>query len=336
MAGVGLAIRHRLLLEDLERHRVAALTERPDHPRGPLWLLHPGQLVVREPAQPVREQVALDTGERRHALRIADEPGETADDFRAVKSFIASTDTTVTLPRGTKARYVLLWITKLAENEGRTNDAMTSYLDLIRLGEQLSRGGVVIDKLVAFGAQRRAVDGLNRLQSSLSDADCRRALVTLEAVAARRERFSEVWKRDQRVIRQTDRRWFGVRGLFARALLFRQMRNIRRKMQPSFARAEAELDLMMVELALRRCFLDIGSYPRTLNDLSEKYLKAIPKDPFSNKGFVYRLQNTGYLLYSVGPNGKDDGGMPLSESKDKNVLDGDLVRRANLNGGLEQ
>src|ERR671924_1556120 len=92
---------------------------------------------------------------------------------------------------------------KLAENEGRTNDAVTSYLDLLRLGEQLSRGGVVIDKLVAIGAQRRALDGLNRLRSTLSDAECRRALVTLEALAARRERFSEVWKRDQMVMQQT-------------------------------------------------------------------------------------------------------------------------------------
>jgi hypothetical protein len=35
----------------------------------------------------------------------------------------------------------------------------------------------------------------------------------------------------------------------------------------------------------------------------------LPDDPFTGKPFLYRPQGIGYLLYSVGPNGKSDGGM---------------------------
>ena len=39
-----------------------------------------------------------------------------------------------------------------------------------------------------------------------------------------------------------------------------------------------------------------------------KYVAAIPEDIFSGGELHYKPQADGYLLYSVGPNGKDDGG----------------------------
>ena len=42
--------------------------------------------------------------------------------------------------------------------------------------------------------------------------------------------------------------------------------------------------------------------------LLPKCLAAIPIDPFSNQPLVYRRSDTGYLLYSVGPDGEDNGG----------------------------
>jgi hypothetical protein len=39
------------------------------------------------------------------------------------------------------------------------------------------------------------------------------------------------------------------------------------------------------------------------------YLHALPRDPFAKSGsFRYKLTKTGYTLYSIGPDGKDDGG----------------------------
>lgn len=51
-----------------------------------------------------------------------------------------------------------------------------------------------------------------------------------------------------------------------------------------------------------------GRFPRKLSELSPRFFKRIPTDPFSGKPLVYKPQPKGYLLYAVGENGKDDGG----------------------------
>ncbi|HEX5271372.1 MAG TPA: hypothetical protein VFW33_12825 [Gemmataceae bacterium] len=53
---------------------------------------------------------------------------------------------------------------------------------------------------------------------------------------------------------------------------------------------------------------DHGRYPAKLDELAPKYLAAVPDDLFSGKPLVYRPEGKGYLLYSVGVNGRDDGG----------------------------
>jgi RNA polymerase sigma factor (sigma-70 family) len=49
-------------------------------------------------------------------------------------------------------------------------------------------------------------------------------------------------------------------------------------------------------------------YPDKLDVLAPKYLAEIPSDLFSGKAVIYRRSENGYLLYSVGVNGRDDGG----------------------------
>jgi hypothetical protein len=49
-------------------------------------------------------------------------------------------------------------------------------------------------------------------------------------------------------------------------------------------------------------------YPAKLEELAPKYVESIPDDLFSGNPLIYRLVDKGYLLYSVGPNGKDEEG----------------------------
>jgi hypothetical protein len=53
---------------------------------------------------------------------------------------------------------------------------------------------------------------------------------------------------------------------------------------------------------------DHGSYPEKLADLVPKYVAKVPKDIFNDAEPHYRQEGSGYLLYSVGDNGNDDGG----------------------------
>jgi hypothetical protein len=63
-----------------------------------------------------------------------------------------------------------------------------------------------------------------------------------------------------------------------------------------------------IAFALAAYQRDNGRYPAKLEDLAPKYLVAVPDDLFMGKALVYRPAASGYLLYSVGINGEDEGG----------------------------
>jgi len=61
-------------------------------------------------------------------------------------------------------------------------------------------------------------------------------------------------------------------------------------------------------LAVERYRLARGVLPETLQDLVPTYLADVPSDPFDGKPLRYKHLERGYLVYSVGPDGTDDGG----------------------------
>ena len=70
--------------------------------------------------------------------------------------------------------------------------------------------------------------------------------------------------------------------------------------------------LLLTLLALRAYKLEHGSYPVALSALVPGYLKAVPADHFALSGpLCYKPKGAKYLLYSVGPDDKDDGGQPI-------------------------
>jgi hypothetical protein len=80
------------------------------------------------------------------------------------------------------------------------------------------------------------------------------------------------------------------------------------RLQEAYDRADQVERNLHVAFALAAYKKDTGRYPAKLDDLAPKYLAAVPGDLFSGKSLVYRPDDRGYLLYSVGMNGKDDGG----------------------------
>jgi len=82
----------------------------------------------------------------------------------------------------------------------------------------------------------------------------------------------------------------------------------------SAARDEAFNALLEVSLALRAFKLEHHACPATLNELLPDYLKQVPRDPFGGgEALHYRKDGDRCLLYSIGPNGKDDGGKPADD-----------------------
>src|SRR5262249_50416880 len=76
-------------------------------------------------------------------------------------------------------------------------------------------------------------------------------------------------------------------------------------------RTRATLHLLAAELAIAAYRHEHGTLPERLQDLVPTELAAVPDDPFSGRPLTYRMEPGGtYVLYSVGPDGKDDSGSP--------------------------
>ncbi len=77
-------------------------------------------------------------------------------------------------------------------------------------------------------------------------------------------------------------------------------------------RTTASFAMMRTGVALELFRLEYGEYPKELKQLNPEFLAVIPLDPYSGQSFVYHPeQGDPYELYSVGPNGKDDGGVRM-------------------------
>jgi hypothetical protein len=80
------------------------------------------------------------------------------------------------------------------------------------------------------------------------------------------------------------------------------------KIQNAYDRIDQVDRNLHVAFALAAFHRDQGHYPRELVELEPRYLQNVPGDLFSGKALIYRPNDGGYLLYSIGVNGKDEGG----------------------------
>ena len=100
---------------------------------------------------------------------------------------------------------------------------------------------------------------------------------------------------------------------------------VTRRLSPAFLlptisrdKAIASVGVAQYGMALRAYQEAVGRYPESLAELRAKIDWPLPSDPFSGKDFIYRREGKGYLLYSIGPNMKDEGG------KDRRSVTGPL------------
>jgi len=75
--------------------------------------------------------------------------------------------------------------------------------------------------------------------------------------------------------------------------------------------AETMKKMTVTAIALKRFQLKYGQYPEKLSELTPESLASIPLDPVDGQPLRYRRNGDGsFLLYSIGEDGKDDGGDP--------------------------
>jgi hypothetical protein len=93
--------------------------------------------------------------------------------------------------------------------------------------------------------------------------------------------------------------------------------------------ADASQELAVTAIALRRFQLANGGAAESLGQLIPKFLSSVPVDPFDGQPLRYKKNsNDSWTLYSVGSDGKDDGGNAVPPQKESrpNFLNGrDIV-----------
>jgi hypothetical protein len=100
----------------------------------------------------------------------------------------------------------------------------------------------------------------------------------------------------------------------------------------TFAQNQVRLDQCRIACALERYRLAHGVYPSSLDDLAPSFISEVPRDVINGEPYRYRLLPDGtYLLYSVGWNQTDEGGLvvtslpPSADPDDSAQKHGDWV-----------
>ena len=82
---------------------------------------------------------------------------------------------------------------------------------------------------------------------------------------------------------------------------------------------ETRSALARLSFALAAFKAERGRFPAALDELKDEYVKDVPLDLFVDKPLIYRRTDKGYVLYSVGENMTDDGGVEDGETEKDDI-----------------
>ncbi len=194
---------------------------------------------------------------------------------------------------------------KLATLEGRHADAADSYLTIVRLGNTSARGGLLIHELVGRALGGVGFDGVASTLPKLDVAEFAGLRQGLIEAAADQESIDQILDRERAFAPH-------IGGWPYRVWLYLDPETFEATIGPSelaIHRQDALLRLFLAETAVRQYALEQGAPPPSLAELVPDYLGSVPDDPLGDGPLKYRPIEDGYLLYSVGRNGRDDGGV---------------------------
>ncbi|MBX7165610.1 MAG: hypothetical protein K1X74_04615 [Pirellulales bacterium] len=86
----------------------------------------------------------------------------------------------------------------------------------------------------------------------------------------------------------------------------------------AFARATAERDGLFVVLAACEWMNEHGgAMPESLEELAPEYLSEVPSDPYTGAPLRLKATDEEWTVYSVGENGRDDGGSAQGDASNR-------------------
>jgi hypothetical protein len=172
---------------------------------------------------------------------------------------------------------------RLAEKEGRLNDAAQSGLDTVRLGLEAGQGGTVIDGMVGIAIESFGLKPLQNISGQLDARTCHETAATLETPGAPRPAWADLMRQDNAWSRRT----YGWRGQWLKWIQhFGRTQNLQRAMD-KIKSTQHDENQLLIDLAARAYELEKGRRPASPADLVPDYLKAIPQDPFTGTNMTF-------------------------------------------------
>jgi hypothetical protein len=205
----------------------------------------------------------------------------------------------------------------------RTRDArvqIEANLDLLRLA-MIETHSTGVDRYqfgIFWPYEYGAVAEIWQCQTALSADECKQLLAQLSALDRRRAPWERRVSLEQAIASDVDwkNRVEVVMNEWSDADPYPNENYLHSLNQ-------ARMRMLVVSLAIRAFQLKMGRLPATLAELVPDNLANIPLDPYtSGDALKYRAIGQSFLLYSVGPDGIDDGGKTPPKSAQ---LNGDVT-----------
>ena len=200
---------------------------------------------------------------------------------------------------------------------GRVSQAMGYFLDNMRLAHRTAHGGLLVDWLVGVAIEGAGIQDLASIRHQLSLEQVRDVRRTLLALEVDRESWD--------VVRQRDRDWMWlVWGWRGRLEMF-----LEQPVSAWFSSGpllpsetthfvdvgrRARFGLLVTELPFASTSSNTAGRPKRWPNWF-RVTCGNSQRSLSGQPLVYRQRGNGYLLYSVGANGIDDGGVAAEWSE---------------------
>jgi len=193
-----------------------------------------------------------------------------------------------------------------ARNGSKAGLAAKYAFACMRLSEMLGHGGIAVDALVGRALEGVSYAQLAKLAEQMSSDEIRESRVALERAIGHREHREVLRAREA----DFSERAFGLAAGFEHT--FAQLSG--NKIPWEAALDEATKRHAMVNALLRAKLAAVqfekenSRHPRDLIELVPNYLSDAPLDPYSGKPLCCKLVGSKFTAYSVGRDGRDDGG----------------------------
>lgn len=162
-----------------------------------------------------------------------------------------------------------------AEHRGRYSDAVRSYLDVIRLGQDCARGGTFSEGTAERNIEIKGLARVKILTLRLDARTCRETAAALQEIEAQREP-ADSFVRRERDFQHSG----GIKATISRLIHSRTLRQNEMTFRAMWQGATSSTQLAIIHLANRAYQLDHGgTQPPNLGALVPQYLKTAPVFP---------------------------------------------------------